>query len=690
MADKTTNDQNPLTIVVPRWGNVFTYDGIAPDNLELINEEDRARRLTRAERKTINRSKKELERLLRDNQYQTIRARYDVCVGRFRELKQKRAAMDDVPDTLLHQMKRWKQRGAQEYEKLEPLKKYAARLRYLERREVEHEAALQFEARERADRDQMLREVSHYANRIQERYAQLKFREDITRGDKHIRYVVEFEDCVVTEDEIIFKIDVSRVTLFGSSRNRLPDGVRVRELVKRETLDELAAACERPIWSPHNEQEAGGFNMDFSNGAWIVISRLEMRHSVPKYIELRHLMAKYRQVDRHKFPMPFGVRRGRKINWGYINNSSPHFMINGLTGSGKTNVIVGCVTTLIQMNSPDEIRLVMTDLKRGGDFRPFASAPHNLMDGIIFTPRDLEETLQRLTALLYIRQDRIGQIAVDIGEYNKLVPYDRQLARVLVIIDEYSETKDLGGDKTVKLAIDRYVNSIARLGRAAGIHLMIGNQQPYQENIPSEVKANITYHLTGYQMTLGASFSTVGNNSATKLEKLPGRMMVNTGVEIFETQQALVTPEDINHALETARHWPTPRPFDWPGIEISEGIIEQYQPQEFNLDTLAAIAIEEFDGSLSQHRIYQYARNNEFEISRPAIAKMIKSLALLKSITYQGKLYNVEVYGHGWRLVGEKIKTTGNGRYTDVQPDPLEDAPYIPCISPVYQEESTE
>jgi len=640
---------NPLEIEIPAWGDVFINDSINPDNLAIIDSARPARMLTRQQKAIIKQRRKTLNQVLEAAGYFTGLARYNLIREKHQALKiELHNASPDERKRIRRKRRRYYRAALQIASQLETVKPVAAHLWYLERRAREHQAALEFERHAKADREQMLREVSYFSQRIIERYSQLKFREDVHIDGKHIRYKVRFEQCIVTEDELVLKIDVSRTTVLGSSIARLPDGVRVRDLIKPETLDELSAACERPIWSPHNSPDHGGYNLGFDRGAWLVLSRLDMLHSIPTYIELKHVLAKYRSDESSRFPLPFGVKRGRKINWGYIDNTSPHFMINGLTGSGKTNCIVGCLVTLIQMNSPDEIRLLITDLKHGGDFRPLQNVPHNLLDKIIFTPRDLRDTLQRIAALLYLRQDRIGEIGNDIGQYNRVVEPSERLARVLIVIDEYSETKDFD-DKTVKESIDYYVNTIARLGRAAGIHLMIGNQQPYVLNIPSEVKGNITYHLTGFQMTLGASQSTVGNSSATKIEKIPGRMICNTGRDIFEVQQAYVGPDDISAAVAAARHWPVPRPFDWPDSDQVSTIIADNQPGTFDHQKLATVAIEQFNGLLNYRKIYDETKDSH-SVSMRTIGQMIKELAGWGEITVNGETYVSKQNGQGWKL----------------------------------------
>ena len=613
---------NPLEIEVPKWGNIFRDDSIHPDNLMLVNADDRpSRTLTRSERKTLNKRHVKISQILARIHYDEIKSEYDGLRELYKQLKTELHNEDDNNGKLRikKKMKKIRERAGRLSSRIEPYKSIAAQRNYIIRRFHEHDMAIAFARREKADRKEMLREVQHFAQRIQDRYTQLMYRQEVYKDGKRRLRKVQFERVYVTPDEIQFKINVASVTILGSNRNNLPEGVRVRELVKPETLDELSAATERPVWSPHSPPMRGGTDKDFDNGAWVVINRIGLLHGVPEYIGFEHIIPKYPGKSKG-LAIPFGIVRGRKINWAYIGNTSPHFMVNGLTGSGKTNAIVGCLATLVQTCSPDEIRFLITDLKRGGNFRAFKTVGHNLLDGeIVNSTKRLLEILRYVVDMLYQRLKTTGTIANDIGEYNSLVDENKQLARVLVVIDEYSETRNMSDEEDIKKGIDACVDTIARLGRAAGIHLMLGNQQPYQRNTPSEVKGNITYHLTGFQMTQGASMSTVGSGAATKIEKIPGRMLCNNGRDIFEVQIAHTTNDDIKNAVEIASHYPIPKPLDWNyGKETQVDSNEDEKPRfiipipeppkEFTTAILTEFTIEQNDGLLS--------RDSPFEVGQ--------------------------------------------------------------------------
>lgn len=634
-----TINPNALEVEVPAPGTIFEEHYIDPRNLELINDEDKARKLTKQELKKLRAKQREFQSHLEANNY------FD--------LKSERAQLRERHSQLLVEYQTYptmetkqailevRNRGRVIKKLLEPLKKYASHLIRIEMRLTEHESALAYERVAKRDRDQMRHEVAHFWHVIRQRYSQLKFREDIHVKNKHVRIFVKCEECYFTEDEIIYKLDVSRRTLFGSSIPRLPEGVRVRDLTKQETLDELSASCERPVWSPHND------GLNFDNGAWIVVSRLAMRGGLPEYIELNQVLAKYRQDDRNRFPLPLGIKRGRKINWVYMDQH-PHFMINGQTFSGKSNAIVASCATLVQMHTPDEIKLILVDLKRGGDLKPFENTPHALMP-VINETQKLEKVLAQLQALMYERMEVISKHTVDIQKYNAMMDSDNQMSRILVVIDEYT---GISTDPVSAINVKQFTTILATQARASGIHLLIGNQQPYSKDVPSGVKGNITFHLTGRQITMGASISTVGNASATKIKKIAGRMVCNDGLDIFDVQIPYATPDDVKQAVSIAQNYPAPKDFKLP--ELSDGqvwdLLEVVKPKELTEHRIIELSLNELEGNLKAIRLWELLSSEG--VSNNQVRKMVKRIASKGEIQHGETSYTIEKQpGNFYKLI---------------------------------------
>lgn len=669
----------------PAWGAIFTRVEEHEDNLALyVNT---ARQLDPPERRKYNKRLKRLEIELGLRPAPLIGAPEIIHTGALdafhhrqilkeefdRLLAMARMADDaDAKRSARRRLRQIQRQAALLAKQIEPARATINEYRRVQARLLEHAEAIRVEGELAAARQQMKREISHFGRKLVETWTRLGYRNEYHVKNKRRIERIKLERAWASEDVIYYKIAISKLTIFGSTVAVLPDKVRAADLVSLKSCLELEAATERPVFSPHNGPEQHGENQPFDNGVYIAVCRLDHPGGLPKHQHLSEVLKLYPNDRRQRgeIILPVGVRRGRMQNWAVIGNSSPHFMVNGLTGSGKTTVFKSWLATCIQMHSPDEVRFLVTDLKRGGDFRELAKAPHVLRD-VITTPQELRNELGRVIQLLRQRQELIGRVAKDINDYNRKVnkPGDR-LPRLVLLIDEYSETRSLGDPKEVKEDIDAVVDAVARLGRSCGIHLWIGNQQPYGHSMPNTVKGNITYHLTGFQMTPGASMSTVGDNSATKLDKIPGRMRVNSGVEIYDVQMPDCTDEDIRHALQAAAYWRTPAPFDWSdlppddepsaeSVAINEAV-ERVNCPVFGIPEMVDYALNHMAGSLAARTMFEQLQS-EIEINIRDLETLRNQLVEQGSIEHYGVEYAVVQNGRGWRLEKRSELIHANG-----------------------------
>lgn len=73
------------------------------------------------------------------------------------------------------------------------------------------------------------------------------------------------------------------------------------------------------------------------------------------------------------------------------------------------------------------------------------------------------------------------------------------------------------------------IGSIARLGRAAGVHLLIATQRPDAKLLPGELKSNLGLRVACGQMNSTASLMTLDDTTATLTPSSPkGRGIVKT------------------------------------------------------------------------------------------------------------------------------------------------------------------
>lgn len=173
------------------------------------------------------------------------------------------------------------------------------------------------------------------------------------------------------------------------------------------------------------------------------------------------------------------------------DSCTPHLLIAGQSGSGKSVLIQSIVASLVRYHGPEAIRFTLIDPKRvtfvGAAFRAAVAA--HLEGPIRF---EIEEVLPVIGQLVDVMEERYQLFeraqVMDIDDYNEQAPASERLERRVVVIDEFQ-------DLIVERASAReFFNGIKRLGakaRAAGVHLILATQRPDRETVPPIIKANL-------------------------------------------------------------------------------------------------------------------------------------------------------------------------------------------------------
>jgi DNA segregation ATPase FtsK/SpoIIIE, S-DNA-T family len=172
----------------------------------------------------------------------------------------------------------------------------------------------------------------------------------------------------------------------------------------------------------------------------------------------------------------------------------PHLLVAGATGSGKSVCVNALITSLLMRARPDEVRLILVDLKRV-ELAPYNGLPH-LLQHVIVEPgeakavlnwavREMEERYKLLAAHgvrniagFNARPDADGSAAGD--ETAERMPY------IVLIIDELADLIMREGRK-----VEDPVVKIAQKARAVGIHLVLATQRPSVNVVTGLIKANV-------------------------------------------------------------------------------------------------------------------------------------------------------------------------------------------------------
>ena len=165
----------------------------------------------------------------------------------------------------------------------------------------------------------------------------------------------------------------------------------------------------------------------------------------------------------------------------------PHLLIAGATGSGKSVCVNAVITSLLMHARPDEVRLILVDLKRV-ELAPYDRLPHLLQHVIV----EANEAKAILNWAVHEMEDRYKALASrtvrNIEAYNALPEAVRgeRLPYIVLIIDELADLIMREGRK-----VEDPVVKIAQKARAVGIHLVLATQRPSVNVVTGLIKANV-------------------------------------------------------------------------------------------------------------------------------------------------------------------------------------------------------
>ncbi len=178
--------------------------------------------------------------------------------------------------------------------------------------------------------------------------------------------------------------------------------------------------------------------------------------------------------------IPIGKNsKGKSLELDFSENSSAyHGIICGTTGSGKTVMLHQIITSGASIYGPDELQFVLLDYKLGTEFSAYRNLPHAR---VVAIDADIEfgyETLKFLTEMMSERSELFKKYKVaNLEDYR--TKSAMKCPRILVIIDEFQVLLEGANvERTIADDIRKLIDSIVRLGRSFGIHLLLSTQTP--------------------------------------------------------------------------------------------------------------------------------------------------------------------------------------------------------------------
>lgn len=275
---------------------------------------------------------------------------------------------------------------------------------------------------------------------------------------------------------------------------------------------------------------------------------IELPNQVNSSVSFKEVLSKMPDVnEKNLLAVGLGKDIMGKVKWMEIN-TTPHLLVAGATGSGKS-VCMNCIITSILMRTkPEQVKLVMVDPKKV-ELSMYNGVPH-LLCPVVTDPKKASIALKNIVVEMEKRYDIFEKTKnKNIKGYNEFCennPEYQKMPYIVVIIDELADLM-LVAAKEVEDSIMR----ITQMARAAGIHLIVATQRPSTDVITGVVKANIPSRIS---FAVSSSIDSRTILDSTGAEKLLGKgdmlflpMGENSPVRI---QGAFVSEEEIQKVVD--------------------------------------------------------------------------------------------------------------------------------------------
>lgn len=208
-------------------------------------------------------------------------------------------------------------------------------------------------------------------------------------------------------------------------------------------------------------------------------------------------------IDSGSLTVPLGIDEFGEEKYLDIART-PHMLMGGCTGSGKSNLLHSLISSLIKKNSPDEILLILCDPKRV-ELTLYAGIPHLLTPVIVdakkacraffWAVKEMErrydileaEKTQNITAyhkLVHQPAKKKWEARGSKSEEVKFLP--EAMPFIVIVVDELSDLM-----YSYPKEFEANIVQLAQMARAVGIHLIISTSRPSVSVVTGTIKANL-------------------------------------------------------------------------------------------------------------------------------------------------------------------------------------------------------
>lgn len=406
-----------------------------------------------------------------------------------------------------------------------------------------------------------------------------------TQGAVKISRKVSLGHIVCTDDAIYYRI------------TKRPQNTQLTDFIDPKVSEDLALELGREVEVLTTPDL----------GVWVMVGLISGVGAIPRMFHWQHdinpINAMGMLPKSRSLALSLGITKGRKLAYlDFSSSDTPHLLVAGTTGGGKSVFLNQLICTLITRNNPNYVKILLIDLKGGLEFWPYQNIPHLLHEPVI----EVDKVAEALQNVIKEKERRFGMFrdasVRDITGWNYTNKNNR-LPHLFVIFDEI---QNLMLQSKFRKAVEGLVADLAAQGRALGIHLVLCTQYPNRDVVTSIIKSNIPTRLVTRTDEQGSNI-TLGNWDASKLPAVHGRAIYRNGNMQFAVQCPFISQDDIDQTIASLTNEPE-------GVEVSEELmLFELAVNNFQLDCNTEALWKGCNQSIGRDRIGAYLKKMEYD-----------------------------------------------------------------------------
>ncbi len=295
-------------------------------------------------------------------------------------------------------------------------------------------------------------------------------------------------------------------------------------------------------------------------------------------------------------------------------SKTPHLLVAGTTGSGKSVFINTLLASILYKFSPDNLRLILIDPKML-ELSVYNDIAH-LLTPVVTEPK------KAILALKWVCKEMERRYSLMNEENTRsLEGYNQnsieKLPYIVVFIDEMADLMMTAGKE-----VEHYVQRLAQMARACGIHLVMATQRPSVDIITGSIKANFPSRISFQVASKYDSRTVLGEIGAEQLLGNGDMLMSKNGGNISRYQSAFISDNEVNKLIKEIKKTQE--------VQYLDELDEMIKNDDENFDTLSdedeALISKSIDLIKSSNKASTSYLQRNFQVGYNKAARIMEAL----------------------------------------------------------------